>query len=503
MAQRGAIRGLSFHSLTKSRAISLVTMKLLRHCLALALAGAGLATAATSAAAPIPAKDRVVILITIDGFPAWLWHDPALPVPTLRKLAAEGAVADSMEVVNPSITWICHTTLVTGVGPIQHGVLFNGLLVRQGPDQPPMIEPWRDKSELVRVPTIYDVAHQAGLKTAQVDWVAILNSGTIDYEFLEVPSPPAPSSANSSPPASCRKTTSAISSRARAPPGRPHVEPRRHPHPQGASPEFPAHAYLNTDALNHADGPGSMASYSAYALVDYQIRDLLAGIEAAGLKDKATVIITTDHGFKRVKTGIWPNVALRKAGLIEAEGATVKSATPTSSPKAASPSSTSPTPPNAPRSCRSSRKSAPALKASTKSSTAPRRTASTSHTRREPGHRRPHPHRPNRLRLPGQSRWRRHQRRPQRLLRHPRLSRQRPRARRRLPRLGLRHPARRHPRQDSQSRRRPHHRRAPRRAAPQRRRPRSQGDLRSLIARIILGPRITSITRIIPFVSLV
>ena len=52
---------------------------------------------------------------------------------------------------------------------------------------PPAIEQWRDKADLVHVPTVYDAAHRAGLKTAQVDWVAILNSGTIDYEFLELP----------------------------------------------------------------------------------------------------------------------------------------------------------------------------------------------------------------------------------------------------------------------------------------------------------------------------
>src|SRR5215207_280238 len=78
-------------------------------------------------------KDRHVVLVTIDGFPASLWHDPALPIPTLRKLAADGASADAMTVANPSITWPCHTTLVTGVAPQKHGVLFNGLLVRQGP----------------------------------------------------------------------------------------------------------------------------------------------------------------------------------------------------------------------------------------------------------------------------------------------------------------------------------------------------------------------------------
>ncbi len=283
----------------------------------------GVFTAAV-AAPSIPAKDRVVILITIDGFPAWLWHDPALPVPTLRKLAAEGAVADSMEVVNPSITWICHTTLVTGVGPIKHGVLFNGLLVRQGTDKPPMIEPWHDKSELVHVPTIYDVAHQAGLKTAQVDWVAILNSGTIDHEFLEIPKPTGEIERELIAKGDLTENEVRNFIKGKSPAWRDLMWNRAaieiltvH------KPNFLLMHYLNTDALNHADGPGSMASYAAYALVDYQIRDLLASLETAGLKDKATVIITTDHGFKKVKTGIWPNVALRQAGLIEANGATV------------------------------------------------------------------------------------------------------------------------------------------------------------------------------------
>src|SRR5215203_2803119 len=90
-------------------------------------------------------QDRHVILVTIDGFPASIWRDPALPIPTLRKLAAEGASADAMTVSNPSITWPCHTTLITGVTPQKHGVLFNGLLVRQAAGKPPKLEPWVDR----------------------------------------------------------------------------------------------------------------------------------------------------------------------------------------------------------------------------------------------------------------------------------------------------------------------------------------------------------------------
>ena len=39
----------------------------------------------------------------------------------------------------------------------------------------------------MHAPTLYDAAFKAGLTTAQVDWVAILNSGTINHEFLEIP----------------------------------------------------------------------------------------------------------------------------------------------------------------------------------------------------------------------------------------------------------------------------------------------------------------------------
>ena len=77
------------------------------------------------------ASDHHVIVVCIDGFAAYLLNDPKAPVPTLRKLAREGAVAaGGMKVSNPSVTWPNHTSLVTGVRPEKHGVLANGVLVR-------------------------------------------------------------------------------------------------------------------------------------------------------------------------------------------------------------------------------------------------------------------------------------------------------------------------------------------------------------------------------------
>ena len=74
----------------------------------------------------------MVVVISLDGFPAYALEDPRLPIPTLRKLAGEGAAATAMQPINPTVTWPNHTTMVTGVDAAHHQVLFNGLLTRNG-----------------------------------------------------------------------------------------------------------------------------------------------------------------------------------------------------------------------------------------------------------------------------------------------------------------------------------------------------------------------------------
>ena len=271
-------------------------------------------------------KDRTVVLITIDGFPAWLWKDPTLPVPNLRRVAKEGAVAEALTVVNPSITWISHTSLVTGVFPRKHGVLYNGLLVRQPPPLPPVIEPWRDKAELVRVPTIYDVAHQAGLKTAQVDWVAILNSGTIDHEFLEIPKPGGEIERELVAQGVLTAAEVVGFGKGKNIAWRDLVWTRAATHIlKTRKPNLLLFHLLTTDAVNHANGPGSQASYTAFGYVDRLIADVFTALDEAGLRDKATVVIATDHGFKKVTKVIYPNVVLRKAELVRVEKEAVTS----------------------------------------------------------------------------------------------------------------------------------------------------------------------------------
>jgi len=127
------------------------------------------------------AKDRLVILVSVDGLASYYLDDPTAAMPTIRKLARAGAYAKRMHCSFPTVTWPNHTTLVTGVTPGRHGVIGNNVFDRETQKSVPFIpDPLFDKDQIVKVPTVYDVVHGAGLKTAGVCWPASRNSGTLD-----------------------------------------------------------------------------------------------------------------------------------------------------------------------------------------------------------------------------------------------------------------------------------------------------------------------------------
>ena len=293
-----------------------------------------LAVLATLVVAPTDAvaanQDRHVVLISLDGFPAYMWRDQTLALPHLRQLAAAGVVADAMTIANPAITWPNHTTLVTGVTPQKHGVLYNGLVTRQGPGKPTKTEQWADKARLVRVPTVYDAAFHAGLTTAEVDWVAITKPGTIHWSFAEIADPAAVL------PREMVAAGVATEDEIQAAAGKAPAEKKLSAAARdglwtrAASFVFTQHRPnlllfhpLNTDGTHHRYGPGSPEGIAALTNADRLVGELLAAIDASGLRAQTTVIVTTDHGFKKVDRYIYANVALKKAGLLRVAGAAV------------------------------------------------------------------------------------------------------------------------------------------------------------------------------------
>ena len=54
-----------------------------------------------------------VVLVSVDGFRPDFYLDAGWPAPTIQKMAREGAHAERVRVVFPSVTYPAHTTMVT------------------------------------------------------------------------------------------------------------------------------------------------------------------------------------------------------------------------------------------------------------------------------------------------------------------------------------------------------------------------------------------------------
>jgi predicted AlkP superfamily pyrophosphatase or phosphodiesterase len=266
--------------------------------------------------------DRHVVLISVDGLAAYLLDDPKAPLPTIRKLAREGTVVDGgMRVSNPSVTWPNHTTLVTGVRPEKHGVLANGVLVRGAPGAPVFVDPKKDKDDLVRVPTLFDRAHAAGLTTADVNWPCTRASKALDDSL-----PDAPEQITHMTPRlrddllrlGLLADTSDKGFLALTGAGRDYVWTEAACHIlRERKPNLLVLHLLNVDSTHHAEGAQSPPGYTANAYADMCVSRVVAALEEAGLRERTTIFIVADHGFTLTPKGVCPNVVLRQQGYLK------------------------------------------------------------------------------------------------------------------------------------------------------------------------------------------
>lgn len=285
-----------------------------------ALAAALLGLAPGPAAAAGPPVDAHVVVVTIDGFAAYLLTDPAAPIPTIRKLAADGVAAEGMRPVNPSVTWPNHTSLITGVRPDKHGVIFNGVLTRGDPGRPVRVEPAKTQAELVAVPTLYELLKPLGYRTAGINWPATRGSANVDDNFPDVPDQVThmtPRLRDELVAAGALRdgTQAAIGGLSGA--SRDQIwSAAACQVVRARKPHFMTYHILNTDGLHHKYGPKTPAGYTGLALADQNVRDLLQALTDAGIREKTTIFIVADHGFNAARKLVFPNVTFRKAGLI-------------------------------------------------------------------------------------------------------------------------------------------------------------------------------------------
>jgi predicted AlkP superfamily pyrophosphatase or phosphodiesterase len=126
----------------------------------------------------------LLVMISVDGLrPDYVTaaDGHGAKVPNLRKFLREGAYAEGVIGVVPTVTYPSHTTLVTGVWPAKHGIWANTTF---DPLQK-NYQGWYWYAEDIRVPTLWDAATKAGRATASVQWPVTVG-GNITWNIPEL-----------------------------------------------------------------------------------------------------------------------------------------------------------------------------------------------------------------------------------------------------------------------------------------------------------------------------
>jgi predicted AlkP superfamily pyrophosphatase or phosphodiesterase len=271
-------------------------------------------------------------MISIDGMkPEYVTQADAhgLRVPFLRSMMRDGVYASGVIGVWPTVTYPSHTTLITGVTPAEHGIYANALF-------DPMRESdgaWYWYAEQTRVPTLWQAAHAAGLRTASIGWPASVNAPGVDFLIPEYWRGDHPG-ATASP--SDRHLIAALS--------RPdglldEMEKRLGPYMMAYEatvagdeiktrysidilrmhkPSFMTLHLNSLDQTEHEHGPFSPEANKTLEAIDGMIARLAEA--ARGMDPSTVILVVSDHGFVQLTHHVNLAIPFLKARLIETSG---------------------------------------------------------------------------------------------------------------------------------------------------------------------------------------
>jgi predicted AlkP superfamily pyrophosphatase or phosphodiesterase len=277
-----------------------------------------------------------VLMISIDGLkPECVTHaaEHGLRVPTLRRFLTEGTYADGVVAVLPTVTYPDHTTLITGVWPAEHGIVNNTVF----DPKRTMDGAWYWYAGDIRVPTLWDAAHQKGIATASVSWPVSVNATSVDTLIPEYWR----TSSDSVDPEDSNPQDIELMAAISRPEGLLfNLQKRLGPYMMGndttvegdrvrtrysldilarQKPGFMTVHLSALDESEHVSGVYSLEANQTLEAVDGMVAQL---INAALKNDPKTVIvIVSDHGFVNVHHALNIAIPFLQAGLIEAKTA--------------------------------------------------------------------------------------------------------------------------------------------------------------------------------------
>jgi predicted AlkP superfamily pyrophosphatase or phosphodiesterase len=271
-----------------------------------------------------------VLMISIDGLkPEYVTQADArgMKIPYLRTLIRDGTYAEGVVGVWPTLTYPSHTTLLTGVSPAAHGI-YNNL---EFDPQMRYSSAWNWYAAQIQAPTLWKVAHNAGLGTASVGWP--VSAGATDVDWL------IPEYWRSADPSAAVNPADRLLIAALSRPGTliQQLEPAAGPYMMGNDtsiggdetktryaleilrrykPAFMTIHLSSLDDAQHAHAPFSPEADRTLEAIDGMVARLAAA--AVANDPSAVLVVVSDHGFMNISHYVNLAIPFVQAGLVQA-----------------------------------------------------------------------------------------------------------------------------------------------------------------------------------------
>jgi predicted AlkP superfamily pyrophosphatase or phosphodiesterase len=271
-----------------------------------------------------------VLMISIDGLkPEYVTQADArgMRIPYLRSMMSSGTYAEGVVGVWPTVTYPSHTTLVTGVSPAEHGIYNN---LEFDPEQR-YSAAWHWYAAQIQVPTLWQAARQAGLRTASVGWPVSVGATDVDWLIPEY--------WRSADPAGALNPADRLLIAALARPDTllQQLQPAAGPYMMGNDtstggdeiktryaleilrrykPGFMTLHLSSLDDAQHAHAPFSPEADQALEAIDGMVARLAGALFANDAS--AVLVVVSDHGFMNISHWVNLYIPFLQEGLIQA-----------------------------------------------------------------------------------------------------------------------------------------------------------------------------------------
>ena len=272
------------------------------------------------------AKSNYLVVISYDAFSEDNW-ETASRLPNLSELINNGAYSSRLKSVYPTLTYVVHTTMVTGVYPDKHGIYHNN------PFQPFVEEAdqrWFWYKEEIKVPAIYDALKRHHLKSAGILW-PVTGKTAIDYNLPEIRAIKRENQMlkilKNGSPLYCLSMEKKFG-RFRKGIEQPYLDDFSTMCAVDTiinkKPNLLLLHLIDLDDAKHQHGTDSPEVEKAMLRMDKRLGDLMQAVEKAGIKEQTIFLVVGDHGQINVRYKVKLNQLFKEKGLIYEENGTLK-----------------------------------------------------------------------------------------------------------------------------------------------------------------------------------